>query len=193
MTKEFKFLIDNEVHFECNLESLKCLAIKKDGHRCKNHCVIGTPLCWVHLLYQKNLRIKPSTVHEFGKGLFALNPKLPADTIMFRKGDTIAEYNGQRIDERTLIQRYGGYTAPYGVELKKNTYIDAACLRGVASLANHTNNQRLLNAKLVQVYTTLPQTIKLKATKNIRNNTEIWINYGRAYRFNKNAEHYTTT
>ena len=71
-SKTFQFLIDDEVNFSCRLKSLPCEATNAKGHRCGKRSVIGTPLCWIHLLYQKHLRIKPA---KYGQGLFASDPK----------------------------------------------------------------------------------------------------------------------
>ena len=60
-------------------------------------------------------------------------------------------------------------------------YVDSALKRGVASLANTRNNNN--NARISA--NTANKTITLKATKPIRNNQEIFVSYGRAYRLNE--------
>ena len=187
MPYRFIFKIDGVTHFQCKLESLRCLAIKEDGQRCKNHCVMGVQLCWVHLLYKHNLRIKTtnSVPQPNGKGLFALNPIEDGDAILFRRNETIIRYTGQHINETELNRRYGDDTAPYTVEYKKGHFIDAACKRGIGSLANHRPS-RLANAKFVLTrsrQTNRIDGVKLVATKSIRNDTEIFVNYGREYKF----------
>ena len=87
-SKTFKFFIDDQVHFSCRLKSIQCEARNADGHQCKKWSVVGTPLCWIHLLHQKHLRIKPS---RYGQGLFASDPKKGEHAVVFRKGQTIME------------------------------------------------------------------------------------------------------
>ena len=63
----------------------ECVTHSSDGVRCKNISVIGDPYCWVHLLWEKHLRIKTSRIQGAGKGYFALDKSCPADAIIFRK------------------------------------------------------------------------------------------------------------
>jgi hypothetical protein len=130
------------------------------------------------LLSVKHLKIAKSTIPNAGKGLFAANKNVPNDAIIFRKGQTIIDYRGEKIDEDELNERYGSYTAPYAVKVADNEYTDAACQRGVASNANsnvntgHSNNATLSLDRR-------NRRINLKATKNIRNGMEIFASYGR--------------
>jgi len=187
-SKKFTFINhDEETKFECNLESHRCSGKTKNGSQCKRKCVIGFEYCYSHLLSVKNLRIKPA---EFGKGLFAQKRKAEENEILFRKGDKIIEYKGETIDQNELDERYGDNTAPYGMRINKDTMIDAACKRGIGSLANHS--ARKANATYIEIRTQGKITgVKIVANKNIRNNTEILVNYGRDYRFNENVSFHT--
>jgi SET domain-containing protein len=107
--------------------------------------------------------------------------------IVFRNGDVIIEYGGEVVSDDTLDDRYGDYTAPYA--LKQGSHIeDGACKRGVGSLANHASQSRA-NARFS--FSRSTNKFRLVATKNIRNNKEIFCFYGRDYRFNEPTSHIT--
>jgi hypothetical protein len=181
MPKRFKFFIDDELHFACNLKPHQCSAVKPNGQQCSKRTVIGTDMCWTHLLYRKHLRIKNSNVAGGGKGLFALDPKRVNNEIIFRTGQTIIFYGGDVISKPELDRRYDEYTAPYGVQIQgvdgngRQLYRDTACDRGIGSLANHGNANRE-NARFSFGNNGV---LNLKATKNIRNAKEIFVNYNR--------------
>jgi hypothetical protein len=152
--------------------------------------VIGLPYCWTHLLSEKNLRIKASTLPDAGKGLFAQKKNAGTD-IIFRKDDSIIQYQGQEIDGNQLQMRYDDFTAPYGIQLNKGKFEDGACKRGAGNLVNHASSSSgKVNAQFV--IDTRRNRVVLKAIKNIRNDTEIFVNYGRDYGFNEGTR-YTTT
>ena len=188
MTKKFKFRVNDRLRFECELKSKRCEAHNVNLKRCGKRTVIGLPYCWIHLLKLYNLRIKESNIPKLGMGLFAMNKKADNNAIIFKKGDTIIEYKGELIDEKELNKRYGDNTAPYGIQVKKDVYIDAACERGAGSLANHSkrNNAefRILRKGRVNIG------VKLVAVKNIKNNKEIFVDYGDEYEFDE-GEHST--
>ena len=180
MPKKIVFSVNNDVQFEGKLHTGRCSAHTKAGTRCKRHCIIGYEYCYTHLEKEKELKIKDSTIPQADKGLYAFNHTKPANEILFRRDQTITDYNGQHINEAQLNQRYGEYTAPYTVRINQNYYVDSALKRSVGSLANTSNNN---NARLST--NTVNKTIKLKATKPIRNNQEIFVSYGRAYQLNE--------
>ncbi len=187
MPSQFTFKIDNNIHFQCTIKTERCEVIKANGSRCKCKTLIGTPFCYTHLLHGKHLRVKNSTIPNAGKGLFAMLPNNNTNTIVFRKGDTIVEYKGEVINEDTLIQRYDDKTAPYAVQVGKDAYVDCGCKRGVGSIANtskgHNNATFSVNPR--------NKTAKLVATKNIKNNEEIFLSYGNSYQFDENVSHST--
>jgi len=184
---QFTFRIDGDTQFQCNIQSEQCNVIKSNGHRCRRRVCIGSPYCYVHLLYIKHLRIKQSTIPNAGNGLFALNPTAEANSIVFRKTATIIEYDGEVIDDDELVERYDYQTAPYAVKQKRNCNVDCACRRCVASnantLAGHNNASFSVNNR--------QNVVKVVATKNIKNGDEIFLSYGKSYKFNENAEHST--
>jgi hypothetical protein len=197
MPRKFKFYKPDEqtAHFQCTLQGERCHETGRNGHQCKNRTVIGLPYCWVHLLTIKHLRLLPSTIPDAGKGLFAMKRKGAANEILFRKDDKIIEYYGERITQAELDERYGDYTAPYAIDIgDDNDYEDAACQRGIGAMANHAPKARS-NAELqVEQVTPAKNTwrVILRATKNIANNREIFVNYGTNYLFNDGSTYRTT-
>lgn len=179
MPYKFLFKIHDEIHFEADMESHQC-EHTRDGRQCRRKVVIGYTYCFSHLLERKKLRIKESTLGNF-LGLFAQDKLNPTDNnILFRKDDVITEYIGEKIDEDELNQRYDIHTAPYSVQLNDDEYVDSALRRGAGSLANR-GDARTNNAKLVASR----NKIRIIAMKNIRNGSEILINYGKDYIMNE--------
>lgn len=172
MPYKFVFKVGNNEYFSANVESFQCQEQTRAGHQCTRTTVIGSPYCYTHLLYIHRLRIKKSTIPNAGKGLFAMTGR-PGNEILFREEDTICEYHGEVIDKDTLDERYGEFTAPYAVEVNEDRFIDSSTARGVGSLAN--SKPRHQNAHL----TVYRNRVFVKATKNIRNNKEIFCSYGR--------------
>lgn len=177
----FKFYVENDLVFKTILKSFQCIGHNKNHQRCKRICVIGENYCWTHLMLEKQLRILDSTVVNAGKGLFAMNPKAAPDAVIFKKGDTIGEYLGERLTEAETDERYGNNTAPYAIKLKKNVIIDAAGERGYASLCNEARKRSERNADLISIFNTKPQKVILRAFKNIQNGEEILTWYGNEY------------
>ena len=189
MPYRFNFRINDRQTFSCFLETMQCVVIKPDNSRCKNKICIGSPYCYVHLLYEKHLRIKKSTLPRVGKGLFAMNPKLPSDAVIFKKDENIIQYTGEIIDDEEKARRYEDKTGPYLLLQKQDTYIDSAKVRGVASNANtypsHNNAYFALDNRNNKVY--------IKANKNIKNGEEIFVSYGRSYKLNEEGVEFKTT
>lgn len=188
MPKRFNFYIDNNKHFSCVLQSLRCESFSNAGTRCKNKTVIGTSFCWRHLLRDKQVRIKPS---QYGLGLFAMNTNKGEKERIFKANDVIVKYDGELITEEEKNRRYENETAPYGVLMRNNSINDGACRRGVGTLINHGTGAKE-NARFS--YTRNGE-LQIKALKNIYNNREIFINYNRGrnigeprYNFKKNHE-----
>jgi SET domain-containing protein len=195
MVYTFEYSINGQITFRGNLRGQQCIGHKKDGRRCSRRSVIGCPYCFQHLKSERHLRIKPSTIHNAGKGLFAEDNTQPPNAIIFRRGDDIIEYIGENIDRQELNRRYQIHTAPYALQVRGNDnvrgplYIDAATIRGVGSLSNH-NRSNHQNTRFVVDFRN--NTAKLRATKNIRNNQEIFVNYGHEYRIHEAGVRYRT-
>jgi hypothetical protein len=191
MTK-FTFYIDNDIAFQCNLETNRCIAHNKNNTRCKRRVAIGLPYCCIHLPTNLHLKIKPSTIPNAGKGLFAFDKTKGNDFIVFKKGQVICEYGGDLISVEECNRRYSeDHTAPYGIQLKNDTIQDCACNRGIGSIANTAERKRDNNAEFY-IATRPTRQIKLKAKRNILNNTEIFVDYGNEYDIHEDNVHYKT-
>ena len=191
----FRFLVNNAVAFQCNLNCSQCIANTATGARCKRRVCIGTPYCFSHISPALQLKIAPSTIPQAGKGVFAFNKNKGANAVIFEPRDIICVYGGEFISKNELDNRYGDYTAPYGIEVNHNLMQDGACTRSAGSLFNHKNRRTDNNAEF---YTSTqnpglhPRQIKIRATKRIRNNQEIFIHYGNQYGMNEEDVSYTT-
>lgn len=184
---EFNFKIDGQTVFSGKLVSLQCTAHKKNNAQCKRKCVIGTPYCYTHLMYNEHLRIKESTIPNTGFGLFAMDPMAEPDEIIFKSGKKITQYHGEIIDIDELIERYGNKTAPYTIEIREDDlYEDGAIERGVGAIANTKPNH---NNATISIYR---GRASLKASKNIRNGEEIFLSYGRSFKVNQAGVEFST-
>ncbi len=121
------------------------------------------------------LVIKKSTLPGAGKGLFTLKD--------IRKGQTICKYEGERITWTQAIERNdknkGGYV--YYINSKncidayhyKDTYgryaNDAA---GVGRIKGFRNNS---------TYAEIKNEVFIRATRNVKAGSEIFVSYGRSY------------
>lgn len=174
----YKFTFDDPdgaTRFACYLECAQCTATLDAGRRCLRKVCLGLPFCWQHLRSRKHLIIKDSPLQ--GKGLFAWAPGND-DSIVFRKGDPIISYDGEQTSEVQKHQRYGHATAPYALQRSTHLFIDGACKRGAGSFVNGSKNGITPNARFTSSSAT---TMGIRATKNIRNGTEIIASYGPRY------------
>jgi SET domain-containing protein len=186
MVKYFHWHIpDLDIYYDKPLESTRCEEIKPNGSRCKRKVVIGAPYCHTHLKYKHFLVVRDSTIQNAGKGVFVLDVHREEDEIIFRKGDRVCYYEGEVLSHEQFLERYSNAdkTAPYTVQLHNNKYEDGALKRGIGSLLNHKRMNQC-NCKLSISRNNRAQII---ATKNIYNYEELFINYGRSYRFNEEA------
>ena len=195
MPYQFTFKINNNIQFQAFLQTKRCICISKNGNRCGKRVVIGAPYCWIHLLYQKHLRVEESNIENAGLGLFALDKSEPDNAIIFRPGDKIITYDGQVINNDELVRRYTNqYTAPYSIKIKEDRYEDAALERGPGSLLNHANKSRS-NCEFVVSRNnrdkSLNDLVFIRAIKNIRNHQELLVNYGNDYDFDVNTSNTT--
>jgi hypothetical protein len=188
MVYTFQFFIDNHLHFQKNLRGFRCIGRRRDGHQCGRTSVIGCPYCFQHLRSERHLRVRPSTIPNAGKGLFAEDPLRADREIIFRVGDYIIDYTGESINENQLEERYGEYTGPYAIEVRGRSnqrgglFIDAAAERGVGSLINHRARS---SANSVFVVDYRANRARLRAVRPIRNGDEIFVSYGNQYQMNE--------
>lgn len=175
----FSFRSPNRPLFECAVECQQCTAVSASGAQCKKRACIGVPKCWMHLLRDHSLRIKPSTIPGAGKGLFAMKRGAAANAVVFKKDAKIIDYYGDLVNRQTLDARYGDHTAPYGIQIGTgNRYEDAACRRGVGAVANHRGAG--YNARLSYRWQPTPAAL-VKAIRPIRNGQEVLVSYGQGY------------
>ena len=193
MVYTFVYSVNGQVTFSGNLQGRRCIGHCRNGIRCSRRSVIGCPYCYQHLKSDRHLRIKPSTIHNAGKGLYAEDSTQAPNAIIFRRDDDIIEYIGETIDRAELNRRYHHHTAPYALQVRGDNsnplYIDAATIRGVGSLSNHRAGHHQ-NARLVVNFQN--NTARLRATKNIRNGEEIFVSYGHQYHINEAGVQYRT-
>lgn len=186
----FSFKSPNHA-FECALQCQQCTAVAANGAQCQKRACIGVPKCWIHLLRDHSLRLKPSTIQGAGKGLFAMKRGAGPNAVVFKKDAKIIDYYGDLVNQQTLTERYGEHTAPYGIQIGTgDRYEDAACRRGVGALANHRGAGH--NARLT--FRSHPTAAALvKAVKPIRNDQEVLVSYGRGYLMNQAGVRHKTT
>jgi hypothetical protein len=177
---------EHNVLFKTHLISGRCRGNRANGQRCKRRCVVPYEYCPDHLVTFQHVQVRPSTIAGAGKGLFARNPDLAEDAIAFRTGDLIMQYNGEHISMEEVQQRYHSehtgrnYTAPYGFRVDAMRAIDGAKMRGAASLANTVRGAGgRPNARFSVNNNT--HSVSIKASRNIRNNEEIFVAYGGGY------------
>jgi hypothetical protein len=175
----FEFYIDGNTHWRGILSAERCRANTKTHVRCYRQTLFGLGWCYQHLMKLEHLRVKESSINNSGKGVFACDPSKPEGEPVFRGNQLICTYNGEIIDHDELEERYDVKTGPYVVELDRNEYEDGALQRGLGSCINHVTDNRV-NAQLVLRRN---NRVSIIATRIIRNGDEIFVNYGRAYRF----------
>lgn len=188
----FEYKSDSGQTFSCDLVCERCTAELVNGRQCARTVCIGLPLCWQHLLscrgYGRGLKIKDSPIA--GKGLFAWS-KIGGNDVVFKGGDTIMVYEGERLTRAQLDQRYGkDDLAPYAVGLNRED-IDAACRRGAGSIANGAFTKQGANAKFDSRMEGGVRVVRLRATKNIKHGQEVLVLYGDKYWDGPNGTHST--
>ena len=173
----------NNTNFDEQLDTDQC-NYSPNNKRCKNRVCIGLNYYWLHTRKILHLKVTDSIIHKAGVGLFAFNSKQNDNAIIFKSGDKICDYNGEIIDEEEKERRYGNKTGVYTLQINNNgRYEDGAIHRGIWTLLNspsgtqHKVNCRFSIGKDKKAH--------IVATKNIRNNEELFISYGRSYKFNE--------
>lgn len=190
MPYRFTYQKPREPEFACNLARKQC---KGQGtkQRCQRRVYIGFEFCWQHLRINHHLTIKSLLIEGAGLGLFSDNPGVDANGVVFRTNAVIfPSFGGIHTTEEEIDRRYGDESsdvAIYAVRLDGKRFVDAACLRGVLAHVNHSPDH-LPNARLVFNNGEM----LLQATKSIRNNREILIDYGEDSMFPPSGVKYAT-
>lgn len=170
--------------FRCHLACQQCEYIKPNGLRCKNRVCFGVPLCWIHTKKEYGLRVRPSTLQGAGKGLFTVKN--------IARGTWICPYLGEVIDLDCLEKRYpGDAVAPYTTTgTNDDDYVDSACQRGIASMANgnfrgdkpRAKRDHNADIEVKKKRRNSRGEVWLRALKNIPAGEEIFVWYGNEYR-----------
>jgi hypothetical protein len=140
----------------------QCTGTTKSNARCKRKTCKYAPKCHSHT----SVQVGQSRVS--GRGLFAKKP--------IRKGEIVADYNFA--DPITPQEYHSKRTAGKAthIALVRGQYLDASdATRTVAGMANRAPKGRRNSL-------TLTKTGKLRATKNIRAEDELFLAYGKAFR-----------
>jgi len=176
--------------FRCNLKCERCEHVKPDGNQCGNRVCIGTPLCWIHSRKFLGVGVKPSTIID-GKGLFAFKD--------FEEWDWICKYVGQTVTKKCVEDRYPGMdVAPYAVDSGRRV-VDSACVRGIGSMANgkfgRNGKPRSVNAHNAQLERRKVgrrSEMWLRAIKQVKRGSEIFVWYGPEYELSEHKTYRTT-
>ena len=167
--------------FSAKLKTRQCPATTAAHHQCKRTATVPYEYCWIHLRSKMHLRVKESEIPGGGLGLFADDPSKSDGAVVFKKGQTISKYRGEKLDATEVNNRYHDDLAPYThshTMRGKQVFVDAALKRGVAAIANHkpvsTQNSALVTPNGQAV-------TNLKAKKDIKNGSEIFASYGTGY------------
>ena len=177
-------------HFDAPLQCYQCRHVSADGRQCRNRVCIGLFLCHIHSKKVLHLRKSPSQIPGAGTGLFAHDSSQGPNEIVFARDQFICEYNGEEIDRDELIERYGDYTAPYGLEINRHHFVDGSTVRGIANLINTNRNTHFrTNCEMNLAENGV---VRIRATQPIRNGQELLMSYGRAYRMHEEGVDYST-
>jgi hypothetical protein len=152
-------------------KSKRCISNTKKDVRCRKRTA-HSEKCWVHLAANDNLRIKPSNIINGGKGLFSWKKRIPA-------GRTIGKYTGRIRTKQQIDQRYGNQVAQYAICNSRGHCIDANhTTDGAVRFANDSRGSPFQNNAKIKGRNTI---FRLKATKTIPANQEIFTSYGLDY------------
>lgn len=155
------------------MECDQCHSITTSGKRCSRRTCIYAHYCWQHTKQLHGLQIKNSTIPHSGKGLFS--------TRDFKKGENITDYKGVVKD----IEDYAANPSYYGIQINKTEILDGVSTQ--SSLGRWANSCKLSdkkycpgnNAKIV--VNAKKKTARIKATKNIKTGSEIFVAYGTSF------------
>ena len=169
----FQYNSGNNKYYKCNITCARCTARKKNStEQCKKNTCMYLPYCYVHSRILLNLVVKQSTIENAGLGLFTLKD--------FKKNENICNYEGEIIDDKELVNRYGkNNLAPYTIKLANNKYIDCACKRSQGAYINSFRGGSGNNARFI--INNKYDRVRLQATRNIKSGQEIFVSYGSNY------------
>lgn len=153
----------------------QCSGTTKSKERCKKRTTTDHK-CWIHASKEDGVRVKKSNIPQAGKGLFAEKD--------FKKEEKVTDYCGERLTKQQLDQRYDeDETAQYAVQMGNNYFIDAR--KSTDCFGRYINSPLRTKFKGNVRFATRPGQsgkVSIKATRNIKKGSELYLPYGRAYR-----------
>lgn len=160
---KLSFSNSNMTRFSCKLRCQRCVL-----PGCPNTTCVALPFCTRHLKEVCGLQLKKSGLH--GRGIFAAGPP---GSLVFQKGDKVAYFGGELLDQATLDRRYGeGGAGPYVASVSAKKALDGACLRSVGSMVNHGKGA-CANVK----YAGRGGSLHMVAKRDIQSGEEIRVDY----------------
>lgn len=188
---KFVFKVKGKTTHSCELDCMRCQWRTESGGQiaqCSRTNCRYVPFCWQHTQMLYKVKVAPTALEGFNfLGLFACAPEVAENAVLFKKDQKIIPYVGDRVTKRELDERYAGdYTAPYALQAPGVGYLDAACVRTAAAYANHRARP---NAKLMSHAGEFGVIV---ATRDIRNDEEIYVSYGDDYRFDEPGVQHAT-
>ena len=150
----------------------QCKSNTKKRKRCLKRTA-HTSKCWIHLANEDNLRVKPSTIRNAGKGLYSW--KKP-----FKRNHYIEEYTGEKTNLKKLDQKYGAKTVvQYSICDGPRRCWDAyKTTDGAPRFANDARGTKNKNNSCFRVK---DKKIFLQSTTGIKPHQEIFADYGGDY------------
>jgi hypothetical protein len=149
-------------------KSQQCVSNTLKEQRCRKRTA-HTQKCWIHLAKQNNLRIKPSNIPNAGKGLFAWKKSIPRARLF----PSIRVENKQKRISSKIRRRTARAICNKRGRCVDSTYTTDAAARFVND-SKGTSFQNNSKIKGNQIF-------RLKATRTIPANNEIFTSYGREY------------
>ena len=147
-----------------------------------NAAAVHGPKCKYHTRAIDGLAVRKSRIPRAGSGLFATRGKA--------ENEFVADYIGDVLDREALSSRYAVDQARYALEIRANSFIDAAdptsCLGRYANHSEEPNAVLFLRKKKGVAYAG-----GLRTVRRIRAGDEITVDYGPDYDVSDFAEHGT--
>jgi SET domain-containing protein len=150
------------------LVKAQCKFKGKNG-RCKRMTVLTHPYCARHTREVQGVYVAKSTIKMAGLGLFAAK--------VFKKGETVAEYAGERISTEKYNRRYAkeDYGA-YGMSVNRNLVIDAR--KTSSGIGRYVCDYSGSGKKPNVEYLEEKKKIHIVATRKILPGEEFLVDYG---------------
>lgn len=153
----------------------RCSGTTKGGNRCSRSTCKYFEYCWQHTRSIKGLTLKPSGLSGGGVGLFTLKD--------LKKNDTVANYTGKLMPKPDWIKN----KSDYAVQISKDYVINARNTQ--TALGRYANDCKPADRKANKcsgnnariTVSPVKKTAYLKAIKNIKAGSEIFVSYGKSF------------